>query len=124
MLSQYQFKKVYDMKSFQEETPSPISFPINDSADFPSEVREKAEELIDGIIHDNSLQDLSKLSLDARIQVCFNNEGSPTLNISVFITDDLDICIQKDVAVNNGDPLYESVRKYFMQQFEKTLFVE
>lgn len=124
MLSQYQFKKVYDMKSFQEETPSPISFPINDSADFPSEVREKAEELIDEIIHDNSLQDLSKLSLDARIQVCFNNEGSTTLNISVFITDDRDLCLQKDTAVHNGDPLYESVRKYFMQQLEKTLFVE
>lgn len=124
MLSKYQFKKVYGMNSFQEETPSPISFPINDSAEFPGEVREKAEELIDGIIQDNSLQDLSKLSLDARIQVCFNNEGLPVLNISIFITDDLDICIQKDVAVHNGDPLYEPLRRYFMQQLEKALFVE
>ena len=124
MLGKYQFKKVYGMNSFQEETPSPISFPINDSAGFPGEVRDKAEELIDGLIHDNSLQDLSKLSLDARIQVCFNNEGSPVLNISVFITDDRDLCIQKDIAVHNGDPLYEPVRKYFMQQLEKVLFVE
>lgn len=124
MLDKYQFNKVYDLKSFQEETPNPISFPVNDSADFPGEVREKAEELIDGIIHDNSLQDLSKLSLDARIQVCFNNEGSPVLNISVFITDDRDLCIQKDIAVHNGDPLYEPVRKYFMEQLEKALFME
>ena len=37
---------------------------------------------------------------------------------------DRDLCIQKDIAVHNGDPLYEPVRKYFMQQLEKVLFVE
>lgn len=124
MLSRYQFKKVNDLKSFQEEIPNSISFPVNDSAEFPGEVRERAEEIIDGIIHDNSLQDLSKLTLDARIQVSFNDEGVPSLNISVFITDDLDLCILEEVTIHNGDSLYEPVRKYFMWQLEKVLFVE
>lgn len=124
MLSRYQFKKVNDLKSFEEEIPNSISFPVNDFAEFPSEVRERAEEIIDGIIRDNSLQDLSKLTLDVRIQVSFNDEGVPGLNISVFITDDLDLCILEEVALHDGDPLYEPVRKYFMQQLEKALFVE
>lgn len=124
MLGRYQFRKVYDLKSFQEEKPNPISFPIDDSAEFPAEIRERAEEIIDGMIRDNSLQDLSKLTLDVRIQVGFNDEGLPGLSISVFITDDFELCILKDVVINNGDPLYEPIRKYFMQQLEKALFVE
>lgn len=124
MLSRYHFKKVNDLKSFQEEIPNSISFPVNDSAEFPSEVREKAEEIIDGIIRDYSLLDLSKLTLDARIQVSFNDEGLPSLNISVFIADDLDLSILEEVALHDGDLLYEPVRKYFMQQLEKALFVE
>ena len=124
MLSRYQFKKVNDLKSLQEEFPNSISFPVNDSAEFPSEVREKAEEIIDGIIRDYSLLDLSNLTLDVRIQVSFNDERVPSLNISVFITDDLDLSILEDVTIHNGDPLYEPIRKYFMQQLEKALFVE
>ena len=124
MLSRYQFKKVNDLKFLHEEIPDSISFPVNDSAEFPGEIRERAEEIIDGIIRDNSLLDLSNLALDARIQVSFNDEGVPSLNISVFITDDLDLCILEDVTIHNGDLLYEPVRKYFMQQLEKALFVE
>ena len=124
MLGRYQFRKVYDLKSFQEERPNPISFPISDSAEFPVEIRERAEEIIDKIIHDNSLLDLSNLTLDVRIQVSFNDEGVPSLNISVFITDDLDLSILEEVTIHDGDPLYEPVRKYFMQQLEKALFVE
>lgn len=124
MLSRYQFKKVNDLKSLQEDIPNSISFPVNDSAEFPREIRERAEEIIDGIIHDNSLLDLSNLTFDARIQVSFNDEGVPSLSISVFITDDLDLSILEEVAIHNGDPLYEPVRKYFMQQLEKALFVE
>ena len=124
MLSRYQFKEVNDLKSFQEEIPNSISFPVNDSAEFPSEVRERAEEIIDGIIRDNSLLDLSELALDVRIQVSFNDEGVPSLNISVFITDDLDLSILEEVTIRNVNPLYEPVRKYFMQQLEKALFVE
>lgn len=124
MLSRYQFKEVNDLKSFQEEIPNSISFPVNDSAEFPAEVRERAEEIIDGIIRDNSLQDLSELALDVRIQVSFNDEGVPRLNISVFITDDLDLSILEEVTIRNVDPLYEPIRKYFMWQLEKALFVE
>ena len=38
MLGKYRFKKVYDLKSFQrgEDTPNSISFPINNSAEFPA----------------------------------------------------------------------------------------
>lgn len=124
MLSRYQFKKVNDLKSFQEEIPNSISFAVNDSAEFPGEVSGRAEEIIDGIIRDNSLLDLSELTLDVRIQVSFNDEGVPSLNISVFITDDLDLSILEEVTIRNVDPLYEPVRKYFMQQLEKALFVE
>ena len=124
MLSRYQFKKVNDLKSFREEILNSISFPVKDSAEFPGEVRERAEEIIDGIIRDNSLLDLSKLALDVRIQVSFNDEGVPSLNISVFITDDLDLSILEEVTLYDWDPLYEPVRKYFMWQLEKALFVE
>lgn len=132
MLSRYQFKEVYDLNSFQEDASNPIFFPVSDNEDFPGEIREKAEEMIDSLIaayekENNCALDLSKLRLNARVEVYFNQDNKPIGNISVVMvsdnSEDPDLWIENDIDIYYGDDLYEPLKKYFMQQLEKVLFV-
>ena len=60
MISNYRFEDVEMQNSFEEGVTDMIYFPVTDTEDFPTEIREKTEEIIDHIIHAHKL-DISKL---------------------------------------------------------------
>ena len=86
MISNYRFEDIEMQNSFEEGVTDMIYFPVTDSEDFPTEIREKTEEIIDHIIHAHKL-DISKLRLNARI-IVYSDANCDWLNeISVLISD-------------------------------------
>lgn len=131
MLSKYYFREQYTENSFRDDSSSGmIYFPITDAEDFPSAIRNKAEEMIDDLIsayekENKCVLDLLTLRLNARIEVYFNQKNIPVSNISVIISNDYgddELWINKDVEIKHGDILYEPFKKYFLQQLESILF--
>lgn len=101
-----------------------IYFPVTDSEDFPQEIREKTEEIIDRIIHTHKL-DISKLRLNARI-IVYSDANCDWLNeISVLISDYSafnDARIEEEYSIGHDDPLYVSLKAYVMKQIGEILF--
>lgn len=60
MFNRFKFEDVEIENSFEHGVTDMIYFPVTDSADFPKEIREKTEEIIDHIIHTHEL-DISKI---------------------------------------------------------------
>ena len=86
MISNYGFEDIEIQNSFEDRVTDIIYFPVTDSEDFPIEIREKTEEIIDHIIHTHKL-DISKLRLNARIIVYSDVNGNWLNEISVVISD-------------------------------------
>lgn len=100
-------------------------FPIPDSEDIPQEVREKAEQLIDQVVHTHKL-DTSKLHLNVRMVVFSVSNGKWSNEISIVISDgdtcDNGIWVEKEYSIGHEDSLYESFKTYIVKQLEEILF--
>lgn len=133
MLSKYNFGQQYTKNSFQDDCSSGmIYFPITDTEDFSSAIRDKTEELIDDLIsayekENNCVLDLSRLCLNARMEVYFNQENTTMRDIRVMIEGNYNedyLWLDKSINIVCGDILHEPFKKYFMQQLESILFEE
>lgn len=124
MISNYRFEDVEMQNSFEEGVTDMIYFPVTDTEDFPSEIREKTEEIIDHIIHAHKL-DISKLRLNARI-IVYSDANCDWLNeISVLISDYSsfdDAWIEEEYRIGHEDPLYAPLKVYVMKRMEEILF--
>jgi hypothetical protein len=126
MISNYRFEDVEMQNSFEEGVTDMIYFPVTDTEDFPTEIREKTEEIIDHIIHAHKL-DISKLRLNARI-IVYSDANCNWLNeISVMISDYSadaldDAWIEEVYSIGHEDPLYAPLKAYVMKQVEEILF--
>ena len=124
MLNRFKFEDVEMQNSFEEGVTDMIYFPVTDSEDFPTEIREKTEEIIDHIIHAHKL-DISKLRLNARI-IVYSDANCDWLNeISVLISDYSafdDAWIEEEYSIGHEDPLYAPLKAYVMKQIEEILF--
>ncbi len=104
-----------------------IYFPVTDSEDFPMEIREKTEEIIDRIIHTHKL-DISKSRLNARIIVYSDADCNWLNEISVLISDYYsagafdDSWIEEEYSIGHDDPLYVPLKAYVMKQIGEILF--
>lgn len=124
MISNYRFEDIEMQNSFEHGVTDMIYFPVTDSQDFPSEIREKTEEIIDYIIHTHKL-DISKLRLNARI-IVYSDVNCNWLNeISVMISDYSsfdDMWIEEVYSIGHEDFLYVPLKAYVMKQIEEILF--
>ena len=126
MISNYRFEDIEIQNSFEEGVTDMIYFPVTDSEDFPMEIREKTEEIIDYIIHTHKL-DISKLRLNARI-IVYSDANCDWLNeISVLISDYSadaldDAWIEEEYSIGHDDPLYVPLKSYVMKQIGEILF--
>lgn len=124
MISNYRFEDIEIQNSFEEGVTDMIYFPVTDSEDFPTEIREKTEEIIDYIIHAHKL-DISKSRLNARI-IVYSDANCNWLNeISVLISDysaSDDAWIEEVYSIGHDDPLYVPLRTYVMKQIGEILF--
>lgn len=127
MISNYRFEDIEIQNSFEDGVSDIIYFPVTDSEDFPMEIREKTEEIIDYIIHTHKL-DISKLRLNARIIVYSDVNGDWLNEISVLISDYYsagaldDAWIEEVYSIRHEDPLYVPLKAYVMKQVEEILF--
>ena len=126
MISNYRFEDIEIQNSFEEGVTDMIYFPVTDSEDFPMEIREKTEEIIDYIIHTHKL-DISKLRLNARIIVYSDVNGDWLNEISVLISDYSadaldDAWIEEEYSIGHDDPLYVPLKSYVMKQIGEILF--
>lgn len=126
MISNYRFEDIEIQNSFEEGVTDMIYFPVTDSEDFPMEIREKTEEIIDRIIHTHKL-DISKSRLNARIIVYSDVNGDWLNEISVLISDYSvdafdDSWIEEEYRIGHDDPLYVPLKAYVMKQIEEILF--
>lgn len=127
MISNYGFEDIEIQNSFEDRVTDIIYFPVTDSEDFPIEIREKTEEIIDHIIHTHKL-DISKLHLNARIIVYSDVNGNWLNEISVVISDYSgdafdDTWIEEEYSIGHEDPLYAPLKAYVMKQIEEILFL-
>ena len=126
MISNYRFEDIEMQNSFEDGVTDMIYFPVTDSEDFPMEIREKTEEIIDYIIHTHKL-DISKLRLNARI-IVYSDINCNWLNeISVMISDYSadaldDAWIEEVYSIGHEDPLYAPLKAYVMKRIEEILF--
>lgn len=124
MISNYRFEDIEIQNSFEDGVTDMIYFPVTDSEDFPTEIREKTEEIIDHIIHAHKL-DISKLRLNARI-IVYSDANCDWLNeISVLISDYSafdDAWIEEEYSIGHEDPLYAPLKAYVMKRIEEILF--
>ena len=124
MISNYRFEDIEIQNSFEDGVTDMIYFPVTDSEDFPTEIREKTEEIIDHIIHAHKV-DISKLRLNARI-IVYSDANCDWLNeISVLISDYSafdDAWIEEEYSIGHEDPLYAPLKAYVMKQIEEILF--
>lgn len=124
MISNYRFEDIEIQNSFEEGVTDMIYFPVTDSEDFPMEIREKTEEIIDRIIHTHKL-DISKLRLNARI-IVYSDVNCNWLNeISVLISDysaSDDTWIEEEYTIGHEDPLYVPLKAYVMKRLGEILF--
>lgn len=127
MINNYRFEDIEMQNSFEEGVTEIIYFPVTDSEDFPMEIREKTEEIIDRIIHTHKL-DISKLRLNARIIVYSDVNGNWLNEISVLISDYYsasafdDTWIEEEYSIGHENPLYVPLKAYVMKQIEEILF--
>lgn len=127
MISNYRFEDIEKQNSFEEGVTDMIYFPVTDSEDFPMEIREKTEEIIDRIIHTHKL-DISKLRLNARIIVYSDADCNWLNEISVLISDYYsadaleDAWIEEEYSIGHDDPLYVPLKAYVMKQIGEILF--
>ena len=126
MISNYGFEDIEIQNSFEDRVTDIIYFPVTDSEDFPIEIREKTEEIIDHIIHTHKL-DISKLRLNARIIVYSDVNGNWLNEISGVISDYSgdafdDAWIEEEYSIGHEDPLYAPLKAYVMKQIEEILF--
>ena len=80
MISKYRFGRIEDLNCFDDGVTNIIYFPVTDSPNFPKAIRDKAEAIIDSMVHayetENSCKlDLSKLCLNTRIIAFVGNNG-------------------------------------------------
>lgn len=131
MINTYQFGRVEDLDCFEDEITNIVYFPVTDSPDFPKAIRDKAEEMIDSMVHayeteNNCKLDLSKLCLNARIIAFVDNNGYWSYEIAVVMAGSIkefyDIWFERSYAISRDDLLYAEFRAYFMEQLEKRLF--
>ena len=132
MISNYRFEDIEMQNSFEEGVTDMIYFPVTDSEDFPTEIREKTEEIIDHIEEKKGFAkrfsaklDISKLRLNARI-IVYSDANCDWLNeISVLISDYSafdDAWIEEEYSIGHEDPLYAPLKAYVMKQIEEILF--
>lgn len=126
MINNYRFEYIEMQNSFEEGVTEIIYFPVTDSEDFPTEIREKTEEILDHIIHTHKL-DISKLRLNARIIVYSAANGDWLNEISVLISDYRasaidDMWIEEVYSIGQEDPLYVPLKAYVMKRIEEILF--
>lgn len=121
MISNFKFEEVEIQNSFEDETTNIIYFPVTDSKDFPQEIRQKTEDIIDHIIHTHEL-DISKLRLNARIVTFLDVNGKWSNEISVVISNYDDIWIDEVYSIGRDDSLYKPFRAYVMRRLEEIMF--
>ena len=131
MINTYQFGRVEDQNCFEDGATNIIYFPVTDSPDLPKAIRDKAEEMIDKMVHayeteNNCKLDLSKLCLNARIIAFVGNNGNWSYEIAVVISSNIeelyDVWIERSYAISRDNLLYVQFKAYFMEQLEKRLF--
>lgn len=124
MISNYRFEDIEIQNSFEDGVTDIIYFPVTDSEDFPTAIRQKTEEIIAYIIHTHKL-DISKLRLNARMVVYADKSGNWVNEISVVISDysaSDDTWIEEEYTIGHEDPLYVPLKVYVMKQVEEILF--
>ena len=130
MISRYNFKEIDKRNCFEDGEHHAFYFPVKDSMDFPKEIRDKTEEMIDSLVYayeleNNCTLDLSKLRLDARLETFADHSGNWLNEILVVIsgsTDSDDIWIEKSYNISKEDCLYKPFKAYFMEQIERNIF--
>lgn len=131
MLSKYKFGKIDRQNCFEDGVSNILYFTITDSEDFPRGIRDKTENIIDGMINtyetDNNCKlDLLQLHLNARIVVFIDKSGKWSKEISVVISGTSasdDIWIEGEYSIEDGDSLYKPFRAYFIKRLEEKLFM-
>ena len=129
LFNKYGFRTVENSNCFEDETVDILYFPITDSADFPCDIRTKAEELIKEIILEFELNGCKLSILDSRLNariISYMDSNKEWKNeISVLVaSDDIDMWTEKTYIVNQNDGLYQSFKTYFMEQLENRLFTK
>lgn len=124
MLNRFKFEKIEEQDCFGHGAINTLYFPVTDSEDFPQGIRQKAEEIIDRIVHTYEL-DISKLCLCARMVVYSDRDGKWVDEISVVMSDCSafdDTWIEEDYSIGYDDSLYEPFKAYVMKRLEEILF--
>lgn len=130
MISRYGFRKIAGADCFNEGILGTAYFPVSDSADFPSAVRDKAEEVIDSMVEayekgNGCRLRMADLCLEARVEVFRSRENIPISSIEAVIVGECggeEVWIEGEYRIGRDDPLYGQFREYFMGQMEKGLF--
>lgn len=131
MINTYQFGRVEELNCFEDGTTNIVYFPVTYSPDFPKAIRDKAEEMIDSMVHayeteNNCKLDLSKLCVNARIIAFVGNNGNWLYEIAVVMSGNIeeldDVWIEESYTISQDDLLYAKFKAYFMEQLEKKLF--
>ena len=125
MLSEYGFGKIENQNCFEDGVTDILYFPIIDSDGCPCEIIAKAAELIEEILDNYKAVEeyrlnTSELCLNARL-VCFMENYEICRNEIVVVVSG-DIWMEKTYVVNSDSILYESFKRYFMEQMERKLF--
>lgn len=130
MIEGYKFEQTDERNCFEDGEHNVLYFPVKDSMDFPKEIRDKTEEVIDSMVYayeleNNCTLDLSKLRLDARLETFAEHSGNWSYEILVVISGSTafdDIWIEREYAIGRNDPLYKPFKAYFMEQIEQNIF--
>lgn len=123
MFDKYKFEEIEAQNCFEHGVVDILYFPITNKNDFPKEIRDKAEEMINDMIQTYKL-DISQMRLNARIIVFCDKEGSWKKEISIVIADDgIGDLIEKSYSVECRDALYKPFKEHFMKQLENLLML-
>ena len=130
MIGRYKFEETDERNCFEDGEHHAFYFPVKDSMDFPKEIRDKTEEMIDSLVYayeleNNCTLDLSKLRLDARLETFADHSGNWLNEILVVISGSTafdDIWIEGEYTIGRHDPLYKPFMAYFMEQIERKIF--
>lgn len=109
-----------------------LYFPVENVPDFPEQIRNKVDLIIEKIIskyeqENHCILDMDSLIINARLE-CYvvpseeRIEHSINITIMSDISYKIDILLSDEYIVLPSDPIYNDFREYFMKQLEKELF--
>lgn len=126
MLSKFGFKGMDAESCFDDPEFESVYFPILDTMETPKGIMDKAEEMVNELLHMHHIPNARKMELylNALVKVDpVKNKMGICVKISDY--DSLeDHIAEKKLIIWRGSPLYGEFKSYFMAQVEKRLFGE